>query len=69
LLELVNISLIVVPEPLFAPVMPPVIVPTVQINVLAALAVKLMLGLVPLQVVLVFKVVTDGIGLTVTVIV
>ena len=69
MLELVNISLIVVPEPLFAPVMPPVIVPTVQINVLAALAVKLMLGLVPLQVVLVFKVVTDGIGLTVTVIV
>ena len=56
------------PEPALAPVMPPVIVPIVQLNVLATLAVKLILGPVPLQVVAVVAVVTAGLGLTVTVI-
>ena len=49
--------------------MPPVIVPIVHVNVLEALAVKLILGLVPLQVVAVLAVVTTGFGFTVTVIV
>jgi hypothetical protein len=49
--------------------MPPVIVPIVHVNVLGALAVKLILGPVPLQVVAVLAVVTIGFGFTVTVIV
>ena len=49
--------------------MPPVIVPIVHVNVLGALAVKLILGPVPLQVVAVLAVVTTGFGFTVTVIV
>jgi len=69
LLGFVNTSLMVEPEPLLAPVILPVMVPIVQLNVLAALAVKLMLGLVPLQVLAVAEVVTAGFGLTVTVIV
>src|SRR4051812_20997600 len=47
--------------------MPPVMVPTVQLNELAALAVKLMLVLLPLQLFLVLAVVTAGVGLIVTV--
>ena len=47
----------------------PVIVPIVQVKVLAALAVKLIFGPVPLQVDAVDAVVTAGVGLTVTVIV
>jgi hypothetical protein len=69
LLGLTNTSLIVLPDPPLAPVMPPVIVPTVQVNVLAALAVRAILGLVLLQVENVLAVVTTGLGLTVTVIV
>ncbi len=61
--------MIVVPEPALAPVIPPVMVPMVQPNVLAALAVKLILGPVPLQVLAVLAVVTRGFGLIVTVIV
>jgi hypothetical protein len=61
--------LIVAPEPALAPVIPPVIVPIVQVNVLGALAVKLMFGPVPLQVVFVLAVVTTGAGFTVTVMV
>ena len=57
------------PELLDAPVIPPVTVPTVQLNVLATLAVKLIFGPVPLQVVAVLAVVTTGDGFTVTVIV
>ena len=49
--------------------MPPVIVPIVHVNVLGALAVKLILGPAPLQVVAVLAVVTTGFGFTVTVIV
>ena len=49
--------------------MPPVIVPSVQLKVLAALAVSATAGLVPLHVDAVVAVVTIGVGLTVTVIV
>jgi hypothetical protein len=59
----------VFPVPALAPVMPPVIVPTVHENVLAADAVNAILVAVPLQIVAVFAVVTTGVGLTVTVIV
>ena len=46
----------------------PVIVPIVQLNVLATLAVNEILGLVPLQIVIVAALVIAGAGLTVTVI-
>ena len=59
----------VAPELLLAPVILPVIVPIVQAKELGALAVKLILGPVPLQVDAVEAVVTTGVGLTVTVIV
>jgi hypothetical protein len=49
--------------------MPPVIVPTVHVNVLAADAVNAILVAVALQIVAVLAVVTTGVGLTVTVIV
>jgi len=49
--------------------MPPVIVPIVHVNVLGALAVKLILGPVPLQIVAALAVVTTGFGFTVTVMV
>ena len=62
LLGLVNTWLIVAPEPLLAPVMAPVIVPMVQVKVLAALAVKAIFGLVPLQVLAVAALVTVGDG-------
>ena len=51
-----------------APVIPPVIVPRVQVKVLAALAVSTMFGPVPLQMLAVAAFVTAGFGLTVTVI-
>lgn len=54
------------PDPDVAPVMPPVIVPTVQVNVLGAVAVKAILVDVPLQIAVVFAVVTTGVGFTVT---
>ena len=57
------------PDPTLAPVIPPVIVPTVQVNVLGAEAVKVIFGPVLLQVVAVLTVVTTGLGLTVTVII
>ena len=69
LLGLVSAWLIVEPEPALAPVILPVIVPMVQVKVLATLAVKLMFGLLPLQVLAVLAVVTTGLGFTVTVIV
>ena len=56
------------PELAVAPVIPPVIAPTVQLNVLGKEAVKLILGPDPLQVVATSAVVTTGVGLTVTVI-
>jgi hypothetical protein len=65
---LVSVWLIVDPLPALAPVILPVIVPTVHVNVLAALAVKVIFVGVPLQIVAVLAVVTTGVGLTVTVI-
>jgi hypothetical protein len=69
LLGFVKTWFIVAPEPALAPVMPPVIVPMVHVNVLGTVAVKLMLGPVPLHIVAVLAVVTTGAGFTVTVIV
>ena len=63
---LVSVWLIGDPEPFTAPVMLPVVAPTVQIKLLAALAVKVILGDVPLQVLAVAALVTAGIGFTVT---
>jgi hypothetical protein len=66
LLGLVRIWLmLVLPEPALAPVIPPVIVPTVHANELAVLAVKVKLGFVPLQVEAVAGLVTTGFGFTV----
>jgi hypothetical protein len=61
--------LIVDPEPALAPVIPPVIVPTVQEKELGVEALKEIFGLVPLHTSIEFVVVTDGFGFTVTVIV
>ena len=61
--------MIVPPDPVLAPMMPPVIVPIVHANVLGALDVSVMFGPVPLHVAAVFAFVTAGVGLTVTVIV
>lgn len=61
--------MILVPEPALAPVIPPVTVPMVHVNVLGTLAVNEIFGPVPLQVDAVFAVVTTGVGFTVTVIV
>ena len=69
LLGFVNVCAIVAPLPGVAPVMAPVIVPIVQLNVDAALAVNAIPVPLPLQIVFVFAVVTDGVGFTVTVIV
>ena len=52
-----------------APVIPPVIVPTVHVKVDAALAVRAIFVAVALQIVTVLAVVTTGVGFTVTVIV
>jgi len=68
-LGLVRIWLIVAPVPAPAPVMLPVIVPTTQLKLLGTLAVRLMFGPVPLQVLAVVALVTVGVGLTVTVMV
>jgi hypothetical protein len=69
LLGLVSVCAMVLPDPALAPVMLPVIVPTVQLNVLAAVDVNAMFVAVPLQIEAVLAVVTAGVGLTVTVIV
>jgi hypothetical protein len=69
LLGFVSAWAMVDPLPALAPVMPPVIVPTVQVNVLAAVAVNPILVAEPLHIEAVFAVVTAGVGLTVTVIV
>lgn len=61
--------MIIPPELAAAPVMLPVIVPTVQLKLLAALDVKLILLDAPLQMVFEAAFVTAGMGLTVTVIV
>jgi hypothetical protein len=69
LLGLFKVCAIVAPLPPLAPVMLPVMVPIVHVNVLAAVAVNAIFVAVPLQIAAVFAVVTDGVGLTVTVIV
>ena len=56
------------PAPALAPVIPPVIVPITQLNVLGTDAVRLMFGPVPLQIVAVGAFVTSGVGFTVIVI-
>jgi hypothetical protein len=60
-LVLFNMSLIVVPEPAVAPVIPPVMVPTVHVKVLGVFAVKLIFGPVPLHVLAVEALVTVGV--------
>ena len=62
MLGLSNISLIVAPELPVAPVMPPVIVPTVHTTLLGALAASAMLVFVLLQILFVAAVVTAGFG-------
>jgi hypothetical protein len=68
LLGLFRVWAMLLPEPALAPVMPPVIVPIVQLNVLAAVDVNAIFVVAPLQMVALFAVVTAGVGLTVTVI-
>jgi hypothetical protein len=68
LLKLVSTWLIVAPDPAVDPETLPVTEPTVQVNVLATLAVRARLVLSPLQM-LIGVLVTAGFGLTVTVIV
>ena len=68
LLGLVSVCAMVEPDPADAPVILPVIVPTVQVKVLGVLAVRAILVAVPLQIVAVLAVVTTGVGFTVTVI-
>jgi hypothetical protein len=58
----------VLPLPDEAPVIPPVTVPMVQAKVLVALAVRVIAGPAPLQVVAVEALVRAGLGFTVTVI-
>ena len=67
MLGLVSTWLMVLPDPALAPVMPPVIVPMVQVNVLGTVAVRLIFGPVPLHVAAVLAVVTTGVGCTVTI--
>ena len=68
LLGLVNVCAMVLPLPPVAPLMLPVMVPTVQVKVLGVLAVSAMLVAVPLQIAAVLAVVTTGEGFTVTMI-
>lgn len=66
---LMSVWLMLEPVPALAPVMLPVIVPIVQLNVLAVLAVNGIAGLVPLQISKAAAVVTTGVGFTVMVMV
>jgi hypothetical protein len=50
------------PEPAMAPVILPVIVPTIHVYVLAAEAVRLIFEPAPLQVIAVAELVTIGVG-------
>ena len=69
LLGLPSTWLMVVPVPADAPVIPPVIVPIVQLKLLDAVEVSVIFVLLPLQISFVSGLVTAGVGLTVTVIV
>jgi hypothetical protein len=55
------------PDPALAPVMPPVMVPIVHVKVLGMFAVNVIFGPVPLQVLAVGELVTEGMGFTVSV--
>jgi hypothetical protein len=68
LLGFVRVWLIILPEPALAPVIPPVMVPIVHEKVLGAVDVNAMLGPVPLHILTVARLVTSGLGLTVTII-
>ena len=57
------------PEPALAPVMPPVMMPIVQVKLLGVLEVNVIFGPVPLHVLAVGAFVTAGFGFTVTVMV
>jgi hypothetical protein len=65
-LGLFSTWLITDPVPAVAPVIPPLTVPIVHANVLGVLAVRLMFGFPPLQILVAGGVVIDGIGFTVT---
>jgi uncharacterized protein (DUF433 family) len=67
LLGLVSTWLIVPPEPALAPVIPPLIAPIDQLNVLPVEEANTIFGEVPLHVTAVEGFVTAGVGLTVTV--
>jgi hypothetical protein len=69
LLGLFSVCAIVAPDPAVAPVIPPLTVPIVQLNVLAVVAVSGIFVAVALQIAAVLDVVTAGVGFTVTVIV
>jgi hypothetical protein len=69
LLGLFSVCAIELPEPPLAPVIPPEIVPIVQLKVLAAVDVNEIFVVAPLQIVALLAVVTTGVGFTVTVIV
>jgi hypothetical protein len=70
LLGLLKVCAIVLPLPALAPVIPPVMVPIVQANVLGAVAASGMFVAVLLQIATVEGTpVTTGVGFTVTVIV
>ena len=66
-LGLVSTWLMTLPVPAEAPVIPPVIVPMVQVNVLGTLAVSGIFGLPPLQILVAGGVVICGLGFTNTV--
>jgi hypothetical protein len=69
LLGLFNTWLIILPDPAAAPVIPPVIVPNVQLNVLGIVADKDIFASAPLQITAVGGLIMAGSGFTVTVIV
>jgi hypothetical protein len=64
---LVNTWLIKDPDPALAPVIPPVIVPTLQVKLLGIFEVRLILVVPPEQMLAVFPEVTEGLGFTVMV--
>lgn len=69
MLGFTNVCAMFGPEPAFAPVIAPVTVPTVQVNVEGADAVNGILVAALLQIANVVAVVTAGVGFTVTVMV
>lgn len=68
LLEMINVWLMLVPEPMLVPITAPVIVPIVHAKALVVVAVNEILGLMPLQIAAVAALLIAGVGFTVTVI-